>query len=173
MSNLHFHSDQKLAAEIEAYLVGNMSAAEMHHLEKAMLDDPFLADAVEGLALIESSTKRQHVLNAIRKQLGIAETKKTVVTFNYQRYAAAAAVILMFGAVFLFKDYFFINVDTKPVLSEVQKDEEINALNETTDITSESEDMEDQLVQESIDKSIDETEMQEESNTLSEEAYKQ
>lgn|GEM_PF-2404854 len=175
MSNLHFHSDQKLAAEIEAYLAGNMSAAEMHHLEKAMLDDPFLADAVEGLALIESSTKRQNALNAIRKQLGIGETKKTVVAFNYQRYAAAAAIIFMFSAVFLFKDYFLINDDAKPILSEVQKDEgeEIDALNETTDITSESDDMEDQLAQEFIEKSSDETERQVESNTLREEAYKQ
>src|SRR5215212_897133 len=36
------------AADIERYQRGQMSAAERHALEKAALDDPFLADAVEG-----------------------------------------------------------------------------------------------------------------------------
>ena len=31
------------------YISGKMSPAEMHALEKAALEDPFLADALEGL----------------------------------------------------------------------------------------------------------------------------
>ena len=34
--------------DIERYLRGEMSAAEMHALEKEALSDPFLADALEG-----------------------------------------------------------------------------------------------------------------------------
>ncbi len=36
------------ASDIQRYLKGEMSAREMHDLEKAALEDPFLADALEG-----------------------------------------------------------------------------------------------------------------------------
>src|SRR6476659_1675010 len=36
------------AQDIERYYNGQMPAAEMHALEKAALEDPFLADAMEG-----------------------------------------------------------------------------------------------------------------------------
>jgi hypothetical protein len=36
------------AADIEKYHRGLLSPAEMNELEKAALDDPFLADALEG-----------------------------------------------------------------------------------------------------------------------------
>src|SRR5512141_2641382 len=36
------------AAEIERYHAGKMSVQEMHAIEKAALQDPFLADALEG-----------------------------------------------------------------------------------------------------------------------------
>ena len=39
------------AQDIERYHTGKMSAAEMHSLEKEALDDPFLADALEGYKL--------------------------------------------------------------------------------------------------------------------------
>ncbi|MEI9808705.1 MAG: hypothetical protein WDO16_13070 [Bacteroidota bacterium] len=38
------------AADIEKYHKGQLSPKEMHSLEKAALDDPFLADALEGYA---------------------------------------------------------------------------------------------------------------------------
>ena len=36
------------AADIEKYWTGKLNAAEMHAMEKAAMDDPFLADAMEG-----------------------------------------------------------------------------------------------------------------------------
>lgn len=39
------------AVDIEKYHKGLLSAKEMHDLEKAAMDDPFLADALEGYAL--------------------------------------------------------------------------------------------------------------------------
>jgi hypothetical protein len=38
------------AEDIERYLKGKMSAKEMHDMEKAALQDPFLADAIEGFS---------------------------------------------------------------------------------------------------------------------------
>ena len=36
------------AADIEKYWKGKLSAAEMHAMEKAAMEDPFLSDALEG-----------------------------------------------------------------------------------------------------------------------------
>ena len=36
------------AADIEKYWKGQLSAADQHAMEKAALEDPFLADAMEG-----------------------------------------------------------------------------------------------------------------------------
>lgn len=43
-----YHHNTFTAQDIERYYNGQMPAAEMHALEKAALDDPFLADALEG-----------------------------------------------------------------------------------------------------------------------------
>ena len=45
------HISQYSAADIQRYVQGKLSAAEMHAMEKAALDDPFLADAMEGYGL--------------------------------------------------------------------------------------------------------------------------
>lgn len=44
----------KLQNDIERYLQGQMSPAEMHALEKRALSDPFLADALEGAGLLNA-----------------------------------------------------------------------------------------------------------------------
>ena len=36
------------ARDIQEYLAGNLSPQQMHAIEKAALDDPFLAEAMEG-----------------------------------------------------------------------------------------------------------------------------
>ncbi|HEX4374426.1 MAG TPA: hypothetical protein VHZ50_14085, partial [Puia sp.] len=59
------------AADIQNYVAGKLSAAEMHAIEKAALDDPFLADAIEGM---ENSIERGSVslnedINDLQKRL--------------------------------------------------------------------------------------------------------
>jgi hypothetical protein len=49
--NTHF-----TAQDIERYYAGQMSAQERHALEKAALDDPFLADALEGYKFTQTPT---------------------------------------------------------------------------------------------------------------------
>jgi len=53
------------AADIEKYHKGLMSPKERHALEKAALDDPFLADALEGYGA-----------SAVNVQEDIADLKK-------------------------------------------------------------------------------------------------
>src|SRR5678815_5285094 len=42
------HIKSYTAEDIQSYLEGRMNAAEMHALERAALEDPFLSDAIEG-----------------------------------------------------------------------------------------------------------------------------
>jgi hypothetical protein len=42
------------ASDIEKYWKGNLPASQMHAMEKAALEDPFLADALEGYRLVAS-----------------------------------------------------------------------------------------------------------------------
>jgi hypothetical protein len=55
-------------SDINRYLQGRMSATEMHELERAALQDPFLADAIEGYAAASATTSQQH-LDAIATAL--------------------------------------------------------------------------------------------------------
>ena len=53
------------AIDIEKYHKGLLSPKEMHDLEKAALEDPFLADALEGYAV-----------TGVNAEADIAELKK-------------------------------------------------------------------------------------------------
>jgi hypothetical protein len=98
------HTQQYSAADIQRYLDGNMSVADMHALEKAALDDPFLADAIEGL----QQTREQHDASLITANLQdisrrvYERTKKEdpkarVIVFRWWQVAAAAMVLVIAG----------------------------------------------------------------------------
>lgn len=61
------------AIDIQRYLNGQMSAKEMHAMETAALDDPFLAEAIEGFENTIAAGKEESMnsgLININKQLG-------------------------------------------------------------------------------------------------------
>src|SRR5690242_14877526 len=85
------------ATDIDRYHSGKMSAAERHALEKAALDDPFLADALEGYALTSTPSAD---LATIQSRLDERTTRNRVVPF-YRRYkwlSAAAILLIIAGA---------------------------------------------------------------------------
>ena len=51
-----YHKEQYTAQDIERYYSGQMPAEEMHALEKAALEDPFLADALDGYKFTPTPT---------------------------------------------------------------------------------------------------------------------
>src|SRR5690242_12141025 len=58
-------------ADIQRYLQGGMNAREMHDLERAALEDPFLADALEGYREADMQQAPMHLTQiekAIRQQ---------------------------------------------------------------------------------------------------------
>ena len=67
MSDNKQNSKQYTATDIERYLKGQMSAAEMHAIETAALDDPFLADAIEGFEMARSKGSEESVMAGLKK----------------------------------------------------------------------------------------------------------
>ena len=56
------------ADDIARYWEGKMSPQEMHALEAAAMEDPFLADALDGYASIKSTTAAAHI-DELRERL--------------------------------------------------------------------------------------------------------
>jgi hypothetical protein len=85
--------------DIERYLQGKLSAAEMHALEKAALQDPFLAEAIEGYESADLSAVETD-LTAIRNQLQEHEGDAKIVRLTPFRswWKIAAMIILVAGA---------------------------------------------------------------------------
>jgi outer membrane biosynthesis protein TonB len=95
------------AADIERYYNGTMPAVERHALEKAALDDPFLADALEGYALTSTPVAD---IDAIKKRLEEKHKRKIIPLFskNYKWLQIAALFLLLAGSGwFLYKADFF------------------------------------------------------------------
>lgn len=83
---------------IQQYLAGSLDPGRMHELEKEALEDPFLAEALEGYSAFEG-TAQPH-LSLLQRQLEarIAENaaKKNIFYFTWQRISVAAAASLLF-----------------------------------------------------------------------------
>lgn len=108
------HIKHYSAADIQRYLEGGMLPAEMHELEKAALEDPFLADAIEGMqqtleqhdaSLIQGHLQdiRQQVAERTRKE----DSTKVVAPVRAFRWwqVAAAAVVLLTGGIWMFNNF--------------------------------------------------------------------
>jgi len=70
LSNLNPEVDQDTLLK---YLQGQLSADEQHEVEKSLLDDPFEADAMEGLQNIQDKTQITELVGQLNRDL----TKKT------------------------------------------------------------------------------------------------
>jgi hypothetical protein len=85
------------AADIQKYLQGSMSPAEMHALEKAALDDPFLAEAIEGY----EAMKQEEItasLTDLKKTFAEQNDTKLVAfkpTRSFKMWKAAAAILIV------------------------------------------------------------------------------
>ncbi|MDE3247287.1 MAG: hypothetical protein KGO82_01420 [Bacteroidota bacterium] len=88
------------AADIEKYWKGLLSAADQHAMEKAALDDPFLADAIEGYERTHGHMQADNETLQQRLQQRVNDRQKArVIPFGWK---AAAAVILLVGAGWLY-----------------------------------------------------------------------
>jgi preprotein translocase subunit Sec63 len=70
LTNLNPEVDQETLLK---YLQGKLSAEEQHEVEKSLVDDPFEADALEGLSAMENKQR----ITAMVAQLNRDLKKKT------------------------------------------------------------------------------------------------
>ena len=88
------------AADLLRYATGRMTAPEMHAVEKAALEDPFLAEALEGyMETAEAHPQLQPAIDKLTPAADKKEDRKVVPLWRNKifRYAAAAAIILGSG----------------------------------------------------------------------------
>ncbi|HVM87949.1 MAG TPA: carboxypeptidase-like regulatory domain-containing protein [Puia sp.] len=93
---------QYTTTDIQKYLEGQLSADEMNALEKASHEDPFLADAIEGLRLNfqnHSSEKFKHDIHELKDNIAKrTEKEKRLIVFRsvhrWPRIAAAAVILI-------------------------------------------------------------------------------
>jgi hypothetical protein len=80
------------AVDIERYHKGTMSPEERHALEKAALDDPFLADALEGYVYTESPAADLAIL---QKRLDEKSGRRKIIPLFARTWMRSAAVIIL------------------------------------------------------------------------------
>ncbi|OQP62362.1 hypothetical protein A3860_28805 [Niastella vici] len=108
MSGHKEHTSHYTAADIQRYVQGKLSAREMHAMEKAALDDPFLADAIEGMQEAFTTHEENLVTGQLQQLQQQIKTRTTgpgkVVAFKPFRYwqAVAAAVIVIITGVWIY-----------------------------------------------------------------------
>src|SRR6202012_3260537 len=87
MNNADKHITPWSNTDVQRYLNGELSAREMHDLEQQSLDDPFLADALEGLQTQPVETLNQDIAG-LRTRLdnrvaGKAEEKRKMIPWPF------------------------------------------------------------------------------------------
>ena len=111
--NMRSYSTQ----DIQNYLEGKLSPQEMHAIEKAALEDPFLADAIEGMEIHRKQSGEksfgkdlEELQNKLHERTGHKRDARIIPLMR--TWQAAAAVIILLGATML--TYLFIIRNEKP-----------------------------------------------------------
>ena len=121
------------AADIEKYHKGMLTPAEMHFLEKAALDDPFLADALEGYAVAGVNTNID--LAELKKRLSEKTVGVKIISINHgnrTKFAwikVAAAIVIIAGAVLVANQFLFTKKSNDRIAqAETAKKDEIKII---------------------------------------------
>jgi TonB family protein len=95
-----------LKNDIDKYRKGELSPAEMHALERRALNDPFLADALEGAAEIPSpefDADLHDLQNALQQRIGRKEERKVVSLWVWSARIAAGLAIIAVASLIIFQ----------------------------------------------------------------------
>ncbi len=113
--------------KIQRYLAGQLSPQEMHELEREALDDPFLADAIEGYGMQNQVNHGQLSLLQQRLAQRIAgkQQDKNLFFFNSQRLGIAATAAVLFVLVtllYFMRNSIFTTDESYSAATEKQKE---------------------------------------------------
>ncbi|WP_316741379.1 hypothetical protein [Pedobacter antarcticus] len=96
-------------AVLEDYLDGKLDAKSMHRVERQALEDPFVAQALAGLA--EHPSRMSQQVSLLQKQLyertAVQKQQKRSSVFTWQRLSIGAAAAVMFitvSVIFLMRE---------------------------------------------------------------------
>jgi TonB family protein len=81
--------------DIERYHSGKMSPIEMHQLEKAAMEDPFLADALEGYSYTQTPADDRNWLQSQLKAKTEGAKVVVIVRSNRTRFLKLAAMLVL------------------------------------------------------------------------------
>ena len=106
--------------DIQRYISGKMPATEMHALEKAALQDNFLADAIEGYNNIDAAVAAKNI-NEINASLHKEKKDSLLITLKRKTnwWRVAAIIFLIFG-VGVLSDYVFKRMNTHQEIALVK-----------------------------------------------------
>lgn len=109
--------------DIQRYLQHKMSASEMHAFEKAILDDPFLSDAIEGYKQSNESLSSKHLAQLERTIIEDNERAKVVVMPAQKNtwWKVAAIVFFIFTGTL---SYLLWNTSTPKNIAQLDKTKE-------------------------------------------------
>ncbi len=104
MNDNNKNTNQYSAADIQRYLKGEMSAEEMHAREIAALEDPFLADAIEGFEMAMTEGKENSVNTSLAQLIKQFDTRiekpakvQSITQSRWWQFAAAALILVITG----------------------------------------------------------------------------
>jgi hypothetical protein len=124
------------ALDIEKYHKGQLSSKEMHDLEKAALDDPFLADALEGYATPEINVTSD--IAELKKRLSEKTEQAKVIPLHggagasFPWLRAAVLIVLIAGAGLLAYQFLFSSKSNDIAQAnpkEIQKEKSEDSIN--------------------------------------------
>ena len=123
------------AVDIEKYHKGLLSAKEMHDLEKAAMDDPFLADALEGYAVagVNATADIAELKERLAQKTETAKIiplQTTERKNNYRLLKVAAMLIFVAGAAFAVYQFGF-NKKAESIAKNETVESTENKLNDT------------------------------------------
>jgi len=132
-SGLHRISGKYFEAEtLLSYRRGTLSEVEKRRLEEAMLEDPFLRDAVDGLMML-SPEEWENRLKEISSEIDVVTGVKRPFRISpaVKRFAAAAMILAFFGLTLLIMQ----QLNNAPAEKEIamNRDKEFPALSNADD----------------------------------------
>lgn len=94
------HSEKEIEQMLREYIEGNLSTSQRRILERYALDDPFLAEAMDGYMAADVDDMRADI-NQLRKAVVAPAEQKAIVRSIWPQVAKWAAVVVGLGVMVL------------------------------------------------------------------------
>lgn len=104
LSNSDRHGFDKLTADIlRKYHEGSLTNLEMHQVEKMLLDDPFAAEALEGMEAMGPGSSPEAIESDLNLRIAnrVKKEKARVIPIYRKPWNVAAALVLLLAASYL------------------------------------------------------------------------